>query len=581
MNMKRGITQLWFMAIFIAIVGFNGVTFAGEVIVDNVDMDAVSAGVWQPSSGASPYGAGSEYSNEAAATYTYTASVTPGDQEIFLWWTYFNNRCTSVDVEVQNDTTPFVPDTTVNHKISGGQWNSIGIYDIASGTANVVVNSPGGGCTTSADAVKFVDCTDPDLEVTDVTYTPAKPQVGLPATVAVTVKNNGCAEAVDFNIKWWHNGTGVSPDMNEAVASLAGGASITMEMEVTFPAVDCYESVARAKIGAQTDSNPGNNELAEMLCLGQCPPIHVSGIIDNEDAGASSTGTWSASSGQDPWATGSEYSNQAGAAYEFCASDVTGEKVVSIWYTDWNNRCSYVHVELYNNGTMLDTHIVDQSSGGGAWTVLDQHTFSGEAMVKVLSSGGCTTSADAVIFTDGDPPPVTYPNPVPNTGATVSYGDKDDGQLQRGTISPSPRFTKNGNTKTVTDNRTGLIWTKDADLNGGKLDWDGALSFCNLLSDDTPGLNDGSVAGDWALPNRAELLSLIDIGEIYPALPSNYGSYFNNVQSSWYWSATTDALFTTFAWGVYFDDGNVDNSGVKSVSRYVWCVRGGQTHDGY
>jgi hypothetical protein len=47
------------------------------------------------------------------------------------------------------------------------------------------------------------------------------------------------------------------------------------------------------------------------------------------------------------------------------------------------------------------------------------------------------------------------------------------------------------------------------------------------------------------------------------------------VQSSIYWSATTDAGNTSFAWGVGFSDGSVFNRN-KSFNGFVWCVRGGQ-----
>ncbi len=46
------------------------------------------------------------------------------------------------------------------------------------------------------------------------------------------------------------------------------------------------------------------------------------------------------------------------------------------------------------------------------------------------------------------------------------------------------------------------------------------------------------------------------------------------VQSSDYWSGTTNANNTTNAWDVNFNNGNVDNND-KSNTNFVWCVRGG------
>lgn len=47
-----------------------------------------------------------------------------------------------------------------------------------------------------------------------------------------------------------------------------------------------------------------------------------------------------------------------------------------------------------------------------------------------------------------------------------------------------------------------------------------------------------------------------------------------SVQSSNYWSATTNANNTTNAWNVNFNNGNVNNND-KTNNNYVWCVRGG------
>lgn len=74
-----------------------------------------------------------------------------------------------------------------------------------------------------------------------------------------------------------------------------------------------------------------------------------------------------------------------------------------------------------------------------------------------------------------------------------------DGALQKGVPWPSPRFTNNLN-GTVTDNLTGLIWLQNANK-WGAVTWDTARNNCNTLAADGFTLTDGSVAGDWRLPN--------------------------------------------------------------------------------
>lgn len=143
--------------------------------------------------------------------------------------------------------------------------------------------------------------------------------------------------------------------------------------------------------------------------------------------------------------------------------------------------------------------------------------------------------------------------PVPKTGQTTSYAAGDDGALQKGVAWPTPRFTNNGN-GTVTDNLTRLIWVKNPDVLNART-WTEALSYANGLHSGMAGLTDGSIAGDWRLPNLKELQSLVDYGRYNPALPAVHP--FIGVQSIYYWSSSTFANNATTSLGVDFTDGFV------------------------
>jgi hypothetical protein len=95
------------------------------------------------------------------------------------------------------------------------------------------------------------------------------------------------------------------------------------------------------------------------------------------------------------------------------------------------------------------------------------------------------------------------------------------------------------------------------------------------LESENCGLIDGSIAGDWHLPNVRELNSLIDYGNYSPALPS--GHPFINVQSNgYYWLSTTGASFSGGAWDVHMYIGSVSDPFKVSLNHYyVWPVRGG------
>jgi hypothetical protein len=91
---------------------------------------------------------------------------------------------------------------------------------------------------------------------------------------------------------------------------------------------------------------------------------------------------------------------------------------------------------------------------------------------------------------------------------------------------------------------------------------------------------------DWRLPNKVELKSLVNYGAVSPANWLMYGSgnsgapvcdgaCFANVQANGYWSSSTNASGTNFAWVVNFNIGNVF-ANRKNFSTFVWPVRGGQ-----
>ncbi len=79
------------------------------------------------------------------------------------------------------------------------------------------------------------------------------------------------------------------------------------------------------------------------------------------------------------------------------------------------------------------------------------------------------------------------------TGQVTSYAQGDDGDLQMGVPSPTPRFSDNGD-GTVTDRLTKLTWTKDAgQYQPNDTYWYTALNACNSYSVGT--------LDDWRLPN--------------------------------------------------------------------------------
>jgi hypothetical protein len=222
-------------------------------------------------------------------------------------------------------------------------------------------------------------------------------------------------------------------------------------------------------------------------------------------------------------------------------------------------------------------------------------------------------SAEVILFDDGtkesrpkggsgyawlvNGPLGTHPALLPQTGQLSCFdssgtiaectGTGQDGDIRPGASWPAPRFIANAD-QTISDNLTGLLWTKDANLMtqfspGFDADGtarDGAVSWQHAL-DFVANLDGISYLGyqDWRLPNIDELGSLINSEQPSSAVwLANQG--FTDIPSGgnflWtstsYPSATGQALAIDLATGAYLHS-------PKSALGMVWPVRGGYAGD--
>ena len=147
---------------------------------------------------------------------------------------------------------------------------------------------------------------------------------------------------------------------------------------------------------------------------------------------------------------------------------------------------------------------------------------------------------------------------VSNVGKTADYYVR----AVRGVPIPDNNFIDNQD-GTITDNSTGLMWQKATAP--GTYTWEQALTYCETLT-----LGGYS---DWRLPTWKELHSIVDYTRGNPAIDT---TYFPNTEWSYYWSSTTDASYTIYAWDVFFDErGNVYQY-YKNTPIYVRAVRAGK-----
>ncbi len=111
------------------------------------------------------------------------------------------------------------------------------------------------------------------------------------------------------------------------------------------------------------------------------------------------------------------------------------------------------------------------------------------------------------------------------------------------TSDPPRGLQINADPGTVTDRRTGLMWSRDE-----------IVAKCTTHAKAEQACKALRVGGfdDWRLPTRAELLTLVDDTRHAPAIDINA---FPSCKSDWYWTSTIAAWSSDYAWIVTFSYG--------------------------
>ena len=149
----------------------------------------------------------------------------------------------------------------------------------------------------------------------------------------------------------------------------------------------------------------------------------------------------------------------------------------------------------------------------------------------------------------------------------------------------TPRFSVSGSIgqPVVVDGRSGLTWqgcaasAGDCSVSAVHYDWPSALAYCERLSW-------GGYGSGWRLPNRSEILSIVDVDRGDPAIDSVFSSLQTDPSclsapspaclSYPFWTATSSANAPANAWSLDFSTGTPSGwPKTDSSSVYVRCVR--------
>jgi len=240
-------------------------------------------------------------------------------------------------------------------------------------------------------------------------------------------------------------------------------------------------------------------------------------------------------------------------------------------YEDW--RLSNVRelesiADSGESSPAINTTYFPNTKSGNYWTSTTHVPNTSNAWYGDFTKGG--------VFNSSKTGTARYVRPVregptedihelPDTGQEQSYTTTfgEDHDYQPSASSPSYTVV---NSSVVLDNRTGLMWVSDGNsagcLSGGTTTWEDSLTFCENL--------DFGGYSDWRLPNRRELMSIVDYGEQSPAINT---AYFPNTKMDSYWTSTTYVPITSMAWRVAY--GYVSSDNKVGALYYVRPVRGG------
>jgi hypothetical protein len=145
-------------------------------------------------------------------------------------------------------------------------------------------------------------------------------------------------------------------------------------------------------------------------------------------------------------------------------------------------------------------------------------------------------------------------------------GSGQDAESSRIRDDQSARFEVHG--KVVIDRATSLTWNQNASPATFPMSWAEAFAYIGRLN----GSGYHGI-GNWRLPSRRELFSLISHQQINPALPD--GHPFTDVFAGYYWTSSTCRRLTDQAWYIHLGGGRIYR-GMKHGSYILWPVMGPQ-----
>jgi hypothetical protein len=306
----------------------------------------------------------------------------------------------------------------VNQQVNGGQWNLLGTFPFAAGTAGNVELSDGADGVVIADAVMFrlvdndVDNLDPEATCSWSSGNAPTQQYGSDFQYDnAPGGGNTCTWIPDvactgyYNVyAWWVAYTNRASDAPYTITYDGGSETVDVSQQVNggqWNLLGTYPFVAGTSGSIVLTDYANGVVIADAVLLESVeapPPVVATTVtVDNDDPEASLM--WS--SGSTPtqqYGSDFQYDNAPGGADTATWTPdiaVAGNYEVYAWWVAWTNRATDAPYTInYNGGS--ETVDVDQQVNGGQWNLLGTYPFVAGTSGSVL----LTDDANGVVIAD-------------------------------------------------------------------------------------------------------------------------------------------------------------------------------------
>ncbi len=389
-------------------------------------------------------------------------------------------------------------------------------------------------------------------------------------TLSYTITNSGPVAATDFYISggvgivWSYSGCG---DVNNKITLDSGGTcTLTFTLSTTVTGSRNLALAGLTMHWVDEDSPTGQTQL-------------MSGTVNaNVYVPASIAITTNPASNISVAPGGSfTLSAQLTGGYDVQAQTITAATTAS-GVSFSNNSCA---LNSQNSYGCTITANVDSSAtpSSGNTVTLSNTTTPSMAPTPSSVSFAIAQSGGTIALPQTGQTPTLPVNPALVGMDGYTFIGVPWAYVTSGATTPATRFTVNPNdANCIIDNLTGLEWIKTPSSTpyawrAGNV---GSYTYPAQAAVDAYNANVTCGHNDWYLPTINDLSSLLNDGFIGGV--NNYQSEwlnsqgFSNVQAGYYWSSSTTASRTDYAWVVNFNFGNVF-AYFKNRGNYVWPVR--------